>query len=55
MKINHVIVLKEMREMKRVWPSPRTIAPLIQKIDVMIESGAGALAGFSEDESSSIE
>ena len=52
MKIEHIIVLKETREGEgRVALTPHAVAALVEKnYPIMIESGAGFLAGFSNED-----
>ena len=52
MKVNQIIVLKETRESEgRVALTPTAVASLIAKhYRVMIESEAGMIAGFKDDE-----
>jgi len=52
MKINQIIVIKETREGEgRVALTPETVASLVEKkYTIMVESEAGALAGFKDED-----
>lgn len=52
MKVNNIIILKETRKNEgRVSLTPDAVAPLVKRhLNIIVESGAGILAGFTDEE-----